>query len=581
MTASSYKEDKETHVEAGSLVLANYGICCIDEFNLLSTRNRGALHDAMEHQKFSFMQANLKVEVNTRCNVIASMNHKAEQTGEARNKNIQNAPFNIEPSLISRFDLVFFLEKCDDPEFDLNIINAIINSATVGFEPVETSYSLEKIQLHVIGAKNLACELTPDVMKLLVNYFQFCMVCEGIDDSRKTMRLLKSLERLTIGHAKLMLRSKTKLIDALTVIWLMENSWSFGDLISQQNTVTSELPVGPSVKCIRHIFNTLLLEDMYSNFEAEQAETANDSFSAVTFIKSSLEIVEKKEVKQLFNKTDVKKRRSNQNTEEPKVDLELPETLQKSFAIKSIDDLFGDSDDEGRVQPAESRNDRLSLEGMEEFFINEGDTDVNESINPFEIRRENMSTQVDQPSTSAGLVIQQQKPSTSAGIFRQQQPKELTQKKSLGTMLMKKSKEPAENVKRRKLSSDDELFNVFSDDFLSKKPENKRKEVPQCATTAPAPTEDLSRKKSIGFFNRLKTFEYSSQSTEETDNKQSESPKGDSLNISENLLALSNQLAGTSRKSTTKKPHNTTAFSKTMIGDELLKALDAEMDLWN
>lgn len=58
LTASSYKEDKETHVEAGALVLANHGICCIDEFNLLSTRNRGALHDAMEHQKFSFMQGN-------------------------------------------------------------------------------------------------------------------------------------------------------------------------------------------------------------------------------------------------------------------------------------------------------------------------------------------------------------------------------------------------------------------------------------------------------------------------------------------------------------------------------------------
>jgi DNA helicase MCM9 len=59
LTASSYKEDKETHVEAGALVLANHGICCIDEFNLLSTRNRGALHDAMEHQKFSFMQGML------------------------------------------------------------------------------------------------------------------------------------------------------------------------------------------------------------------------------------------------------------------------------------------------------------------------------------------------------------------------------------------------------------------------------------------------------------------------------------------------------------------------------------------
>jgi len=59
LTASSYKEDNETHVEAGALVLANHGICCIDEFNLLSSKNRSALLDSMEHQKFTFMQGKL------------------------------------------------------------------------------------------------------------------------------------------------------------------------------------------------------------------------------------------------------------------------------------------------------------------------------------------------------------------------------------------------------------------------------------------------------------------------------------------------------------------------------------------
>lgn len=56
MTASYYKEDGEYHIEAGALVLANNGMCCIDEFNLLPLTVRQAMHEAMEHQKFTLIK---------------------------------------------------------------------------------------------------------------------------------------------------------------------------------------------------------------------------------------------------------------------------------------------------------------------------------------------------------------------------------------------------------------------------------------------------------------------------------------------------------------------------------------------
>ena len=46
-------EGGESHVEAGALVKANNGICCIDELNYLTKEHQGSIHEAMESQKIS------------------------------------------------------------------------------------------------------------------------------------------------------------------------------------------------------------------------------------------------------------------------------------------------------------------------------------------------------------------------------------------------------------------------------------------------------------------------------------------------------------------------------------------------
>lgn len=53
LTATCFMEDGYNHIEAGILVKANNGVCCIDELNLMSKEHRGAIHEVMESQKIT------------------------------------------------------------------------------------------------------------------------------------------------------------------------------------------------------------------------------------------------------------------------------------------------------------------------------------------------------------------------------------------------------------------------------------------------------------------------------------------------------------------------------------------------
>lgn len=210
-----------------------------------------------------YVLAGFRAELPTKCSIIAGMNSKNH------NAPLSDKNFDLEGSLRSRFDLIFELVDPKDPEFDLKVMNHILGYATMDRMEMD-SWTLEHLQMHVLVAKQMTVTMSDAALSIIGEYYQFCRRQKDIDYSRTTMRMYQSLERLTMCHAKLMMRCKTKIFDAITVVMLMESSWSFGHLMTPHDVMQTFVPMGPTEDYIRTVLRKLNLEDLKDDGEDEQ-----------------------------------------------------------------------------------------------------------------------------------------------------------------------------------------------------------------------------------------------------------------------------------------------------------------------
>ncbi|XP_062565560.1 DNA helicase MCM9-like [Armigeres subalbatus] len=276
LTAAAVKEEGEWHLEAGALVLADGGICCIDEFNLMRESDKASIHEAMEQQTISMAKAGLVCKLSTRCVVLAATNPKnlfSMVEMEANN----SANLGIGGPLLSRFDLVLILTDERNEHWDERVANHILALSVLDgtrdkFEETtpDGHWNLERLQTHFLAIKDIHPRITDDANTILGAYYKLCRSDPSRDPSRTTVRLLDSLVRLSQAHARLVFRDEVTAVDAITIIRLMESSWGFGKIVPPADLIRKQLPIGPTLRDISEVLEPLLLSDMIKDIKLEQ-----------------------------------------------------------------------------------------------------------------------------------------------------------------------------------------------------------------------------------------------------------------------------------------------------------------------
>jgi DNA replication licensing factor MCM2 len=127
LTASVRRDPmtSEWTLEGGALVLADKGVCLIDEFDKMNDKDRTSIHEAMEQQTISISKAGIVTTLQARCAIVAAAN----PIGGRYNSTV---PFsqNVELTepILSRFDILCVVRDTVDPTEDERLARFVVES---------------------------------------------------------------------------------------------------------------------------------------------------------------------------------------------------------------------------------------------------------------------------------------------------------------------------------------------------------------------------------------------------------------------------------------------------------------------
>ncbi|MEM4366503.1 MAG: minichromosome maintenance protein MCM, partial [Candidatus Woesearchaeota archaeon] len=210
-------------LEGGALVLANKGICLIDELDKMSKEDSWAMHEALEQQTITISKANIQATLKAETTVLAAANPKFGRFDPYETIAEQ---INLPPTLLNRFDLIFPIKDVPDPSKDERMARFILQlhkDSAAENPPIPTELLRKYISF---ARQNFFPKLTEGAMEEIKEYYLKMRTSgskEGVVNVVPiSARQLEALVRLSEASARLRLSDKVLRKDAKKAIELLD-----------------------------------------------------------------------------------------------------------------------------------------------------------------------------------------------------------------------------------------------------------------------------------------------------------------------------------------------------------------------
>lgn len=234
-TKTDFGDGEKYELRAGVLPLADKGLACVDEFDKLSESQRKGLNDALEgEQQIDVNKAGLNAKLKSRASLLAAANPNQGRFDQYESIAEQ---IDMDPTVVSRFDLIFTFIDDPDEELDGKIADHMLSEArsaqqkhATGEYPEESGtepeITKEQLRKYVAYAKTECRPVMTDEAHATLHDFYTSMRAAGQDDGPipVTARELEALIRVSEARARMRLSDEITEEDAKRTIQLVNES---------------------------------------------------------------------------------------------------------------------------------------------------------------------------------------------------------------------------------------------------------------------------------------------------------------------------------------------------------------------